>query len=96
MPVQVMFGTIFMTVALVLYVIGIIPMVKRGTVKRANFIRLACASACDITGTVVMICYAGHFTPADWHGWFGYCALALMVINLVVIFMHLSKPQMSA
>ena len=84
-----------MTTALVLYCIGIIPMVKRGTVKRANVIRLAFASACDITGTIIMIVYAGSFTPADWHGWFGYCALLLMVINLIVVFSHLKKPQMS-
>lgn len=93
MPVQVIFGTIFMTLALILYAVGILTMVVKGRAKRFNVILLACASLSDITGTTCMIIYSGTLTPADWHGWFGYGALLLMLINLVLVFYHLPKKK---
>jgi len=66
----------------------------KGRVRRKNVIMLACASACDITGTTMMIINAGSFLPNGWHGIFGYCALGLMIVNLVLVFFFLSKDKL--
>lgn len=87
-------GTVFMTAALVLYSIGIITLLRHDQVRRSNVILLACASGCDITGTVLMIVTAGSFLPNGWHGVFGYCALLLMIVNLVLVFYYLSKGRL--
>jgi len=90
----ILIGAVLMTSALVLYSIGIITLLVRGRVRRSNVIMLACASCCDISGTILMIVTAGSFLPNGWHGVFGYCALGLMLVNLVLVFFYLSRDKM--
>lgn len=85
MPVRIIIGAVLMTTALVLYSVGIIDMLRHHRARVKNAVLLGCASASDLSGTFLMISYAGSFLPADWHGWFGYCALALMLVNLGLV-----------
>ncbi|WP_143412159.1 hypothetical protein [Arabiibacter massiliensis] len=88
MPVPVMIGALLATTALVLYVIGILMTVITGKVKRRNVIMQTAAVVCDAIATICMMIQAGNIIPADFHGWIGYSALTLMVIDLVFVIRH--------
>lgn len=88
MPVPVMIGALLATTALVLYVVGILMTVITGSVKRRNVIMQTAAVVCDAIATVCMMIQAQGLIPADFHGWIGYSALALMVIDLVFVMRH--------
>lgn len=88
MPIPVIIGALLATIALVLYVVGILMTVITGKVKKCNVIMQTVAVVCDAIATVCMMIQAQGLIPADFHGWIGYCALALMVIDLVFIIRH--------
>lgn len=88
MPVPVIIGALLATTALVLYVVGILMTVITGKVKKRNVIMQTVAVVCDAIATVCMMIQAQDPIPADFHGWIGYAALTLMVIDLVFVFRH--------
>ena len=88
MPVPVMIGALLATTALVLYAVGILMTVFTGTVKRRNVIMQTVAVVCDAIATVCMMIQSQGLIPADFHGWIGYTALALMVVDLVFVMRH--------
>ncbi|WP_302396760.1 hypothetical protein [Eggerthella sinensis] len=88
MPVPVMIGALLATTALVLYTVGILMSVITGKVKRRNVIMQTVAVVCDAIATVCMMIQAGGLIPADFHGWIGYTALALMVVDLGFVMSH--------
>ncbi len=88
MPVPVMIGALLATSALVLYAVGILMTVITGTVKKRNVIMQTIAVVCDAIATICMMIQAGDLIPADFHGWIGYIALTLMVVDLVFVMRH--------
>lgn len=88
MPLPVAIGALCATVALVLYVVGILMTVISGKVKKRNIVMQAIAVALDATATVCMMIQSQGIVPADAHGWIGYSALTLMLIDLVLIVRH--------
>jgi hypothetical protein len=94
MPLFVMIGALFMTIALVLYTIGIATTVFTGTIKKRTVMLQTLAVCADAFGTFCMIVNSGwQFIPADFHGWLGYIALAGMVVDLVLV--HGRKREVS-
>ncbi|MEG0323769.1 MAG: hypothetical protein RR547_09490 [Raoultibacter sp.] len=88
MPIPVIIGASLATTALVLYVIGILMTVITGKVRKSNVIMQTVAVVSDAIATVCMMIQAQNLIPADFHGWIGYSALTLMVIDLVLVFRH--------
>ncbi len=89
MPVFVMIGALFMTVALICYATGILMTVFTGKVKRKNVILQVLAVCFDLLGTTCMIVNSGgQLVPHEFHGWIGYIALALMVVDMVFVLRH--------
>jgi hypothetical protein len=88
MPILVACGALLATCALILYAVGILMMVFTGKVRRRNVMMQTIAVICDAAGTICMIFQAGNIIPADLHGWLGYTALMLMVIDLVFVYRH--------
>lgn len=88
MPVPVMIGALLATTALVLYTVGILMLVITGAVKRRNVIMQIAAVVCDAVATMCMMIQTGGLIPADFHGWIGYTALVLMVVDLVFVMRH--------
>ncbi len=89
MPLFVMIGAVFMSLALILYTIGIAMTVITGKVKRRQVILQVMAVCCDVAGTFCMIVNSGwQFIPADFHGWLGYFALCGMVVDMVFVIKH--------
>lgn len=88
MPIPVMIGALLATTALVLYAVGILMTVITGTVKKRNVVLQIAAVVCDAVATICMMIQAGNLIPADTHGWIGYAALCLMVIDLVFVLKH--------
>lgn len=95
MPLPVMIGALLASTALVLYVIGILMTVITGTVKRRNVIMQTVAVVCDAIATVCMMIQSQGLVPADFHGWIGYTALALMVVDLVFVVRHRKDGEAS-
>lgn len=96
MPIPVMIGALLATTALVLYVVGILMTVITGTVKKRNVIMQTVAVVCDAVATVCMMIQAQGIIPADFHGWIGYTALALMVVDLVFVMRHCKDGKASS
>lgn len=91
MPIFVMFGALFATVALVLYLIGTCDVIVKGRVAKKTLTVLTCAVCCDATATVFFILQAGSIIPSVAHEWVGYSALALMIVNLCLIRRFVSR-----
>lgn len=88
MPIPVMIGALLATTALVLYLIGILMTAITGKVKTRNVVLQTAGVVCDAIATICMMIQAGGLIPADFHGWIGYTALALMVVDLVFVLRH--------
>ena len=96
MPVPVMIGALLATTALILYTVGILMKVITGKVKKRNVIMQTIAVVCDAIATVCMMIQAQGLIPADFHGWIGYTALALMVVDLVFVIRHRADGKASS
>lgn len=89
MPIFVMIGALFMTVALICYTTGILMTSITGKVKRKNVILQVLAVCLDLIGTTCMVINSGgQFVPHDVHGWIGYSALALMMVDMAFVLRH--------
>lgn len=88
MPLPVMIGALLATTALVLYLVGTLMTAITGTVKTRTVVLQGVGVVCDAIATVCMMIQAGGLIPADFHGWIGYTALALMVLDLVMVVRH--------
>jgi uncharacterized repeat protein (TIGR03987 family) len=80
MPPIMIFGTIFITLALVFYTIGVWSERIAGRLKVWHVIFFWLGLACDATGTTLMVSYAGSL-KADLHGVTGLVAILLMAVN---------------
>ena len=76
------FGTIFITLALVFYTIGVWSERIAGRLKGWHLIFFWLGLACDTIGTAIMMDYAGGLT-ADVHGVTGVAAILLMIIHAI-------------
>jgi uncharacterized repeat protein (TIGR03987 family) len=75
-------GTIFITLALVFYTIGVWSERIAGRLKGWHLIFFWLGLACDTAGTAIMMDYAGGLT-ADVHGVTGVAAILLMIIHAI-------------
>ncbi len=82
MPPIMIFGTIFITLALVFYTIGVWSERIAGRLKGWHLIFFWLGLACDTTGTAIMMDYAGGLT-ADVHGVTGVAAILLMIVHAI-------------
>ena len=82
MPPIMIFGTIFITLALVFYTIGVWSERIAGRLKGWHLIFFWLGLACDTIGTAIMMDYAGGLT-ADLHGVTGVAAILLMIIHAI-------------
>lgn len=75
------------TLALVLYTAGTLneQRSRRSTAGARGF--LSAGLACDVVATVLMILATGSLAPTL-HGWLGYSALALMAIDVALLWGH--------
>lgn len=85
MPVYALIGALFATTALVLYLVGTSSLVIRNRISSRALHVLTFAVCCDVIATLSFIMQAGTPLPRGWHGWIGYSALALMIVNLYLI-----------
>ena len=82
MPPIMVFGTIFITLALVFYTIGVWSERIAGRLKGWHLIFFWLGLICDTTGTAIMMDFAGGLT-ADVHGVTGMAAILLMIIHAI-------------
>jgi uncharacterized repeat protein (TIGR03987 family) len=75
-------GTVFITLALVFYTIGVWSERIAGRLKGWHLIFFWLGLICDTTGTAIMMDYAGRLT-ADVHGVTGVAAILLMIIHAI-------------
>lgn len=80
MPPIMIAGTVFITLALVFYTIGVWSERIAGRLKAWHLVFFWLGLACDTTGTAIMMDYAGGLT-ADLHGVTGVAAILLMIIH---------------
>jgi hypothetical protein len=83
-------GTV--TLALLFYTIGTVQeqRTRRATGPARGF--LTAGLACDLVATALMIAATGSFSPTL-HGWLGYSALAMMLVDVILIWRHaLRRP----
>jgi hypothetical protein len=75
------------TVALVLYSIGTVKEQRgrRATLGVRGF--LTAGLAFDVIATALMVVATGSFAPTL-HGWLGYSALALMAVDVTLLWRH--------
>jgi len=96
MPLFVMIGALLMSVALILYTIGIAMTVLTGTVKKRQVILQIFAVCSDMLGTICMIVNSnGQFIPVDFHGGIGYIALSGMIVDLVFVIKHQKNERIA-
>jgi uncharacterized repeat protein (TIGR03987 family) len=82
MPPIMTLGTIFISLALVFYTIGVWSERLAGRLKGWHLVFFWLGLACDTTGTAIMMEYAGGLT-ADVHGVTGVAAILLMIVHAV-------------
>ena len=82
MPPIMILGTIFITLALVFYTIGVWSERITGRLKGWHLIFFWLGLACDTVGTAIMIDYAGGLT-GGMHGVTGMIAILLMIIHAI-------------
>ena len=93
MPVFVIFGALLATLALVLYSIAILKAVITARLKRSTLVVQLIAVVFDFFATVCMMLQAGNIIPKDAHGWIGYSALCLMVVDLVAALKNRNRER---
>lgn len=82
MPPIMLVSTVFITLALIFYSIGVWSERLAGRLKGWHLIFFWLGLVCDTAGTAMMMDYAGGLT-ADVHGVTGVAAILLMVIHAV-------------
>jgi len=82
MPSEMILSTVLITLALVLYTIGVWAERLSGRLKGWHVIFFWPGLVCDTSGTGMMMEYAGGLT-ADLHGVTGVLAILLMVVHAV-------------
>jgi uncharacterized repeat protein (TIGR03987 family) len=82
MPPTMILGTVFITLALVFYTIGVWGERIAGRLKPWHLVFFWLGLACDTTGTAIMMDFAGGLT-ADIHGVTGVAAILLMIVHAV-------------
>lgn len=82
-----MTAVLTVTVALVLYAIGTVQVhrLRRATTGVRGF--LTAGLVFDLVATILMILATGSVRPTV-HGWLGYSALALMGVDVALIWRH--------
>ena len=82
MPSEMILSTVLITLALVLYTVGVWAERLSGRLKGWHLIFFWAGLVCDTLGTGLMMDYAGGLT-ADLHGVTGVLAILLMVVHAV-------------
>jgi uncharacterized repeat protein (TIGR03987 family) len=82
MPPNMVLGTVFITLALVFYTIGVWSERLAGRLRAWHLVFFWLGLACDTAGTAIMMEYAGGLT-ADLHGVTGVAAILLMIVHAV-------------
>lgn len=77
-------GSVIVTMALISYLVSIITEQIRKVVTRRVLVFLTIGLALDITATICMIIGSPN-SPFTFHGFVGYSALAVMVVETVLI-----------
>ncbi len=80
-------GTIIVTLALVLYTIGVFLEQRSRFVSPKVLFFLTIGIISDVTATIFMIIGSNN-GPITFHGCLGYSALAAMLIDIVLIWRH--------
>jgi len=81
---------VVVTFALVFYSIGVILEQRRSRITKAILVFLTIGVTLDITSTVLMILGSSHITI---HGFIGWSALAVMLIDAVLIWRHWNRQK---
>lgn len=82
MPPIMTLGTVFITLALIFYTIGVWSERLAGRLKGWHLVFFWLGLVCDTTGTAMMMEYAGGLT-ADLHGVTGVLAIVLMIVHAI-------------
>ena len=85
-------AVVVVTFALVFYSIGVIGEQRRSSVPRWVLIFLTAGIVCDISSTILMIIGSSNI-PITVHGFLGYSALTLMLIDTILIWRHWAKHR---
>ena len=72
------------TLALLFYSIAVITEQRQGALSKRVLLFLTAGIACDISSTILMIAGSRHI-PITLHGFIGYSALIVMLIDTVLI-----------
>ena len=77
-------GSVIVTFALIAYTIAIISEQRKGIISQKVLVFLTTGITLDITATILMITGSPN-SPFTYHGFIGYSALAVMLIETFVI-----------
>lgn len=80
-------GSMIVTLALISYSIGIITEQRKKLITKRVLSFISIGIVLDITATICMIIGSSN-GPFTFHGFIGYTALALMMIDTILIWKH--------
>jgi len=83
-------AVIVVTFALLFYSIAIVTEQRKSLISRRVLLFLTAGVTCDIASTALMIIGSGNI-PITIHGFFGYTALLVMLIDTVLIWRFWTK-----
>jgi len=83
-------AVIVVTFALLFYSIAIVTEQRKSLISRRVLLFLTAGVCCDVTSTALMIIGSGNI-PITIHGFFGYTALLVMLIDTVLIWRFWTK-----
>ncbi len=88
-------GSVIVTLALISYSIAILTEQRTGIISKRVLVYLSVGLALDITATVCMIIGSPN-SPFTFHGFIGYSALAVMIVETFLIWYLFLKSGINA
>jgi hypothetical protein len=88
-------GSLIVTLALISYSIAIISEQRTGLISRRVILFLTAGLVLDITATIFMIAGSPN-SPFTFHGFVGYSALTVMVIETLLIWKHYRRSGLNS
>jgi EamA domain-containing membrane protein RarD len=87
-----MTGVVIVSFALAFYSVAVITEQRKHVVSRVVLAFLTAGLACDVTSTLYMI-IGSHNIPITVHGFIGYSALCVMLVETMMIWGHWRKNR---
>ena len=85
------FSIVLVNLALIIYTISILNEFRRKTLFPWHVVMFSIGLICDAFGTFIMYRIGGSALPVGLHGYLGYTALLLMLINTIGSILILKK-----